>query len=214
VGGRSGAYGAVERRMSARKARASEMLTALTADRFLLFKEAELIALNIPYELRRSTQDEALRLRAKRPFSPKLMPKLSRAAANYCETVELARAESNHSNSYRKEYLERVKALIARRDALGMFDKPLPAKDGEVIRLWFWHAEYIENWVYSCQSAWDKLTPIDRLWFEDMPPVTRWAWDFPGLAPIPHRFYPTEETPERQRQKQLLCWVIQDCGGE
>ncbi|KQO13418.1 hypothetical protein [Sphingomonas sp. Leaf242] len=207
----SGTLGAVERRVSARKARASEMLAALTADRFLLFKEAELIALNIPYDLRRSTQDEALRLRAERPFDPKHLPKMSRAAANYWETVELARAESNPSNTYRKEYLERVKALIARRDALGLFDKPLPAKDGEVIRLWFWHAEYIENWVYSCQSAWDKLTPTDRLWFEDMPPVTRWAWEFPGLAPIPHRFYPTEETPERERQMDLLRWVIENC---
>ncbi len=181
-----------------RKARASEMLAALRADRFLLFKEADLVALNIPFELRRSTQDKALAARKERPFNPDHMPIKTPSANYYLDILGTARRETNYSNNYRRKHLAAAKAAVAR--------------GSSPPHLFTWHGQHIQNWVDSLQRAWDKLTDTEKLWFEDMPPVVQWAWDFPGLAPIPHRFYPTEETPERERQMHLLRWVIQDCG--
>jgi hypothetical protein len=197
---------------SARKARASEMLAALAADRFLLFKEADLIALDIPFDLRRETQNKALRYRKERPFDPKMFPSLSPAADNYYQYLEVARRESNYSENYRKKHFQRVKALVERHNELGPFDPPLSSDEQFLVDRWFWHGEHIERWRETCQRNWDALSATERLWFDHKPMDSRWAWEFPGLAPAPHCFYPTEETPERARQKHLLKWVIEDCG--
>lgn len=193
--------------MNATKVRASEMLAALSANRFLLYPEKEFIALGVPYELRRSTQDTALRERAKRPFNPKHMPIMTRNASEYVDTLRLARSISSSSNDFRKKNFKKVKAYVEAESARGYFDPP--AAGAGLYESWQRHGRQIQDWVYSLQSAWDKLTSLEKLWFEDMPPVVRWAWDFPSLAPIPHRFYPTEETPERERQKILLRWVLE-----
>lgn len=192
-----------------KKVRASEMLAALSADRFLLYPEKELIALGIPYELRRSTQDTALRKRAERPFNPKHMPIMTPAANLYYDKLGTAKRESAYWNNFRAKHYEGVKALIEKRNALGPFDPPLTEKEQELIYQWHRHRGRIQDWVYSLQSYWNILTSVEKLWFEDMPHVVRWAWDFPDIAPIPHRFYPTEETPERERQKVLLRWVLE-----
>lgn len=198
--------------MSARKARASELLAALQADRFLLHKEADLIALDIPSELRSETRNHALRERKKRPYNPDHFPNLSSAASDYFHMLSTARRESNHSNNFRAKHLATVKAYYKKQEVRSIFDKPLP--DGELAERFRWHGQHIVNWVHTLQNAWDKLSDTEKLWFEDMPPLVRWAWDFPGLAPAPQCFYPTEETPERLRQMELLRWVIENRGDE
>lgn len=188
------------------------MLAALRADRFKLFKEPDLIVLGIPYELRRSTQDAALAARKLRPFNPKHSPIMTPAARCYRETVEHAKTQSryvyNRLKELHAEYIELEQQTKLERS---IFDKPIPslygvqdAIDTERRKLGDFHK--------SCIVAWDALTWEETQWFRDIPPTTRWAWDFPGEAPDPQRWYPLEETPERERQFHLLEWVLRDCG--
>lgn len=190
------------------RARASEMLAALSGDRFLLFPESELIALGIPYELRRKTQNEALRARKARPFDPKLMPTMTPAAWDYLYQLEVARRESTHSNNFRVKHATAVRRTIERHHALGPYDKPISGMG--LVQRWQWHGQQIENWHMTIKRHWDGMNEVERLWFGHKPEVTRWAHDFPVEAPAPHRFYPTEETPERERQMRLLRWVLGD----
>ncbi len=185
------------------------MLAALRADRFKLFKEPELIALDIPYELRRSTQDASLIAREQRPFDPKHSPIMTPAASYYLDTLEVARRESLYSQNFRIKHFESVKAHILAENARGPLDPPAKPAEKD---LWFWHGEAIERWRVTCQANWDKLSDTERLWFDNKPEVSRWAWEFPAIAPPPQCFYPTEETPERERQFHLLEWVLRDCG--
>lgn len=199
--------------MNARKARASEMLAALTADRFLLFKEAELVALDIPYKLRRRTQDKVLAYRAERPFNPKLMPVMTPAANTYLDLVQLAQRESRYAaNQIAKLKPAYMVAKQEEKKPRSRFDRPFSS--GGVFEKVAFHVSRINDWHDSVHRAWEALTWEEAQWFRDCPPVTRWAGDFPLEAPPPQRFYPLEETPERARQKHLLGWVIADCGGE
>lgn len=190
---------------------ASSMLAALLADRFKLFPEPELVALDIPYDLRRSTQDTALKERAKRPFNPLHFPQLTPAAFNYWDHLGLARRSSRKSQEQRAETAARVRSLVERYNNLGPFDLPLSQDEQWEIKIWHNRGTSIEHYNDSCREKWDRMNSVEQLWFHDMPPITRWAWDFPTLAPAPQCFYPTEETPERLRQMQLLKWVIADC---
>jgi hypothetical protein len=191
---------------SARKARASEMLAALAADRFLLFKEADLIALDIPYELRRETQNKVLRFRKGRPFNPEHTPRMTPAASYYWDHLLLARSQSIFHQNQRIKTFPAVKALLVKASESGRL------ANSEVVRKWYWHKERIDNWHQSVIAAWNVLTAEEAMSFTDLPTVTTWACDMPLLAPAPHCFYPLEETPERARQKHLLKWVIEDCG--
>lgn len=198
----------------AKKARASEMLAALRGDRFKLFDEKDLVALGASYELRRSTLKKMREERAKRPFDERLLPTMTPAARSYLYHVQLAQRESKYHNNWRAERVNEVRALIERHNSLGPLDRPLNSAEWRKVELWFWHRERIEDYRKSCQKLWDGLTDEERLWFDHKPPVSRWAFDFPLDAPAPYRFYPTEETPERLRQFEILEAVLAEAEQE
>jgi hypothetical protein len=187
------------------------MLAALQQDRFLLFKEADLVALGIPYELRRSTQDKVLKHRAERPYNPLDSPRLSPSAKEYLYTVETAQSESSYSLGQLKELRHRIAAMKADHKK-GFFEKPLSAAYHQLVEKADGHRKRVRSWHDACERYYFKMTWEEAQWFRDLPPVTRWAGDFPLLAPAPQCFYPLEETPERARQMHLLKWLIQTCG--
>jgi len=187
------------------------MLAALEQDRFLLFKETDLVALGIPYELRRSTQDKVLQFRAKRPFDPLNSPILSPAAYDYLYTVETAQSESRYALGQLDTLRHRLVAIKAV-EKKGFFEKPLPAAYQQLVEKAEGHRKRIRSWHDACQRYYFRMTANEAQWFRDLPLVTRWAGDFPLLAPPPQCFYPLEETPERARQMHLLKWIIHKCG--
>lgn len=198
---------------SARKARASEMLAVLLADRFKLYREADLIALDIPAALLRSTQERVDAYRQEHPFNPDHEPNMTPTATAYWDHVLLAREQSMFHHEQRKKNYLRVKALSEKAATLGYFDKPLTSTEVHAIWLWHWHGDRIANWHESSLKYWNALTAEERMWFTDYPAMTTWAYDMPILAPAPQCFWPLKETAERQRQAYLLRWVIKDCEG-
>lgn len=201
------------------RSKAIDMLAALRADRFKEFAEGDFVALGIPYELRRETKNVMLRERAKRPYDEWLTPRMTPKAYTYQEMVEsgkrLTRTSWNWICKYKSRYMPFLqRAADEANGRLGHLDKPLAAVEREAVRLYWHHWGQIDHWHEVAQRNWDLLSETERLWFRLKPSRTYSAFDFPLDAPAKYAFYPTEETPERLRQMQLLEWVIHECGSE
>lgn len=179
------------------------------------------MALGIPYNLRRSTQDDVLREKAARPFNKKHTPPMSAEAHAYWEYRDSAcRISKANASTAASIGADRVRAIVAKHEAheADRFNPPITSQeDDDWRRFCSVRAQFI-NHRDKCAEFWARVPDLDKLRFYDPEPQLRSACDYPTLAvtsDADHTYaYWPEGLPEYRRQLRLLEWVIRDRGNE
>jgi hypothetical protein len=197
------------------RVRASEMLARLRMNRFMLFAEDQLVTLGIPYDLRRSTQDEVLRQKAERPFNKMHTPPMSSEASFYWEQRDCWCRESKACQSTALSIgTDHVWGIVAKAQAheADRFQPPITDREYDDYVRYRSVIGQLIRFTEICAELWAGVPDLDKLRFYDPKPQLKWACDYPTLAvtrDADHTYaYWPEGLPEYRRQIRLLEWAV------